>query len=437
MTAPDLALAGYPEPRRARRAIIVLSLLGFFLSMDLTLTALLIEPMKRDMLLSDVQIGLLQGTAFGLAFGLSSIPMGRLIDHRNRVRLLIVGLAIWVAALAGTAFATNVATLMVCRVALGLVCALLIPGAASIIADLYPPERRSVATSLFAVGQATGQAFGILAGGLVFDTLTRLLVTHGSLLDGLEPWRALYLAAAAIGAALILLMLTMSEPARQEKREEVPLARAAVRELWRYRGFVGPLLIAMLFSQITLQAAIVWSTPVLIRDHGLTPGQFAGWLSAVMLVGGILGALAGGQLGELGRRRGGRAGVLLPALVAALATIPLSFFALAPSVTVFAIMFGLNLFAGAAVATIGIVAITLNIPNEIRGLAMGANVFVSAVFGAATAPAAIAFLSKALGGEGMLAEAIAGVSAPAAIGAAIFFALAMRGAQRSNIDPSE
>ncbi|MFD1961012.1 hypothetical protein ACFSHP_22060 [Novosphingobium panipatense] len=52
---------------------------------------------------------------------------------------------------------------------------------------------------------------------------------------------------------------------------------------------------------------------------------------------------------------------------------------------------------GAFNATIGVIAITLNVPNEIRGLALGANVFVSAVFGAATAPTAIALLSSALG----------------------------------------
>lgn len=190
----------------------------------------------------------------------------------------------------------------------------------------------------------------------------------------------------------------------------------------------------MLFCQIALQAAAVWATPVLIRDHHLSPGQFAGWLSAITFLGGIVGALAGGQGAELGRRRGGRSGVLIPAFLAALATAPLSFFALAPGIPLFAGMLAANLMMGAVTATIGVIAITLNIPNEIRGLALGTNVFTSAIFGVATAPAAIALLSQALGGEAMLGQAIAGVSFPSSLLAAAFFLLAMRGARRSGID---
>lgn len=424
---------GYPEARRARIVMVVLALMGFFLSMDITLTTLLIEPMKRDMALSDIEIGLLQGTAFGLAFGLSSIPLGRLIDSRNRMRLLVVGLFVWMAGMAGTALASSVTLLVIWRVALGVVFALIIPAAVSIIADLFPPERRSVATSLFAVGQASGQAFGILAGGLMFDALTRMLATSPGLLDGLAPWRALYLAAAVLAVVLLIPLLLLGEPARQEQKQASTAASAAFRELWAYRAFLVPLLLAMLFCQIALQAAAVWATPVLIRDHHLSPGQFAGWLSAVTFLGGIVGALAGGQGAELGRRRRGRAGVLIPAFVAALATAPLSFFALAPGVPLFAGMLALNLMMGAVTATIGVIAITLNIPNEIRGLALGTNVFVSAVFGVATAPAAIALLSKMLGGEAMLGQAIAGVSFPSSLLAAFFFLLAMRGARRTGI----
>ncbi|MFC6623152.1 MFS transporter [Novosphingobium panipatense] len=157
--------ASYPPHKTARWAIMVLSVLGFFLSMDVTLTTLLIEPMKHDMVLTDVEIGLLQGTAFGLAFGLASLPLGRAIDRANRVTLLKLGLIVWMVSMGATALAGSVATLMLSRIALGFVYALLIPSALSIISDLYPPERRSVATSLFAVGQASGQAFGILAGG--------------------------------------------------------------------------------------------------------------------------------------------------------------------------------------------------------------------------------------------------------------------------------
>jgi len=421
--------ASYPPHKSARLAIMVLSALGFFLSMDVTLTTLLIEPMKHDMALTDVEIGLLQGTAFGLAFGLASLPLGRAIDRANRVALLKLGLLIWMVAMGATALAGSVATLMLSRIALGFVYGLLIPSALSIISDLYPPERRSVATSLFAVGQASGQAFGILAGGLIFDVLTKLLVGSPDLMGGLAPWRTLYLAAATLALPLLLGIGLISEPARQEQEQRGRSLKTALLELWEHRSFLGPLLAAMLFSTMTFQAAAVWATPVLIRSYHQTPGQFAGWLSSVTFAGGIVGALLGGQLAEFGRRRAGRAGVLLPAIAAAALTAPLSFFGVAPSVATFGILLAGSMLVGAFNATVGVIAITLNVPNEIRGLALGANVFVSAVFGAATAPTAIALLSSLLGGEAKLGLAIAGICVPGALLSALFFGVAMRGAK--------
>lgn len=416
---------GYLPRSRARQSVFCLASLGFFLSMDITLTTLLIEPMKRDMGLTDVEIGLLQGTIFGIAFGLSSLPLGRLIDRGNRVRLLAIGLALWIVGMIGTGLAPDIAILIISRILLGMVAALLIPAALSLIADLYPPEGRSIATSMFVVGQAGGQAFGVLAGGLAFDMLTRAITSH-SLPAGLAPWRALYIGAALLGLLPFLLLSFMREPVRQEQVMRSSTMRTALRELYRYRRFLVPLLAAMLFTQIALQATSVWAPALLTRRFGLTPGQFAGWLSAVMLAGGFLGALAGGWLGEAGRRLGGPRRVLLPALVAAVAIMPLSLFGVAPSVGTVAVLLLGHIFAGSIISTVGVVAITLNIPNEVRGLALGANVLCSTLLGTATAPAAIALVSGQIGGEGMLGTAIASICVPAALLSALCFGGAMR-----------
>jgi MFS family permease len=418
--------AAFPSPARARRAVICLALIGFSLSMDITLTTLLNEPLKREMVLSDVQIGLLQGTAFGMAFGISSIPLSRLIDRGNRMRLLGAGLLIWAAAMVGTALAPGFAALVVARVLLGMVAALLIPAAFSLIADLYPPDGRSVATSMFVVGQALGQAVGVLAGGLAFDALTHSLTLNPHLLFGLTAWRALYVATAMGGLLPLALLITIREPTRQEAKKHPPSPIEAFQELYRHRGLLLPLFAALVFTQITMQATSVWAPPVLTRNFGLTPGQFAGWLSAVNLLGGILGAVAGGRLGEAGRKHGGRTRVLRPAMMAALAIAPLSLFGMAPGVAGFAVLLLGAILAGAIVATIGVIAITLNIPNDIRGLALGANVLCSTLLGTATAPAAIALLSGWLGGEGQVGLAIAGLCIPAALLSALCFALAIR-----------
>ncbi|WP_315761754.1 MFS transporter [Sphingomonas sp. Y38-1Y] len=417
-----MTTAGYPSPGRALGGILFLSLLGFVLTTDITLTALLSEPMKRDLGLSDLQVALLQGTAYGLALGFASLPAGRLIDRSSRRRLLGFGLVAWAAALVAIGAARDFPMLIVGRMLLGLVAALVVPAAFSMAADLYPPERRSVSTSLLVVGQALGQGCGVLAGGLAFDMLTRMAAA-GEIATA--PWRVLYFAAAVIGAILLALLALVREPARQERRELAPDLRAAAGELWAYRRFLVPLLLGLLFAQVTIQAASIWSSPLLIR-RGLTPGAFAGWLGAILLAGGIAGALAGGWLAELGRRRSGRGGVLIPAAVMALAVAPASLFPLVGPLTGFGALLALHIFAGAVVATIGVIAVTMVIPNEIRGLALGVNTFAAAVFGAAGAPAIVALLSRALGGEAMLASAFAGICVPAAIASALCLLIAAR-----------
>ena len=197
-----------------------------------------------------------------------------------------------------------------------------------------------------------------------------------------------------------LLIEPMNEPARQERGGEIRSGFLALLKLWSYRAFIAPMLAASLFSVIALHFASVWAAPVRIRTFGQTPGRFAGWLSGITLAGGIVGALAGGRLAKLARRRGG---------------LPL-----------FAVMLGLELFCAGLISTIGIVALTLNIPNEIRGLCIGAYMLVVALFGTATAPMAIAFVCRALGDEAKPGQAIARVSAPSAVASAICFGFAMR-----------
>ena len=417
---------GFPPQARAYRALFVLAMVGFVAAMDLTMAALVVEPMKRELTLSDVQVGLLQGTTYGVAYAVCSMPFGRLIDNTRRTRLMLAGALVWVAALGATSVAHNLAPLIACRAALGGMTALLIPASLSLVADLFAPEQRSMATGLFTAGQAVGQGFGLYAGGLAFDALGRAYASDHASLGGLSPWRVLYVAAALFCLALLPALASLREPARQERTAEPGGTGAALRLLWAYRSFMVPTLAALLFSVVPFQAATAWVAPVLMRKFALSPGQFAGWLSAVTLGGGIAGAVSGGVLAEACRRRLGPRGVLVPALAAALVAAPLSLFALMPNLALFLLLLAPSLFCAGLIPTLGAVAFTLNIPNEVRGLAIGIYVMGAALFGSAVAPALTALVSQAIGGETMLGAAIAVVSVPCLLASAGFFGVAIR-----------
>lgn len=420
----------FPAPARARRALLVLTLLAFVVSMDQTMTAVLIEPMKLELALSDVEVGLLQGTVFGIAFAASALPLGRLIDSLTRVRLLLASVMIWAVSMVLTGLGHSMLALSAPRAALGMVTALLVPAAVSLLSDLFPPERRSLATSLFVVGQSCGQAFGILLGGSAYDALIGFAGHTGSI-AGLTPWRMLYVAAGLSSLLLLPLLLVMHEPQRQEKESDVRSLPVAMQELWAFRFFLIPLVAALAFSVIAFQSVPIWTASLLVRKFNLMPGQFSGWLSAATLGSGILGALAGGRLAELGRRHGGRRGVLWPALVGSLVGAPLMLFALSTSLPWFAVLLTLSLFCSSVVPTAGTVAITLNVPNEIRGTAIACYALIAALIGLCLGPTLIAMVSRLLGGERMLGVALAVVCCPSLLLSALLFGLAMRGVKAS------
>lgn len=108
---------------------------------------------------------------------------------------------------------------------------------------------------------------------------------------------------------------------------------------------------------------------------------------------------------------------------------PLSLFAVATTVQMFAVLIGLALICAGLIPTVGAIALTLNLPNEIRGRGIAAYVLTTAL-GTATAPAAIALIGDLLGGEAMLGQAVVVVSAPAGLLGAACFMLAMRGDRR-------
>lgn len=413
------------SPTRSGAALAIIATLGFLLSTDAALIVVLIEPVKRDIALSDVQIGLVQGTAFGVSYGLASFPMGWLIDRANRVSLLSVGLVVWMAGLVLTASATGLPSLIVGRVALGIVAALLVPCSLSLIVDLVPRERRSTGTSIFAVGQTIGGAFGILAGGVIYGWLTRAGPSL-SALGGMAAWRAIFLGAALLGLPFLWIVSQLRDPGRAFRDAVRPQLGASLRLLAGQRRLLVPLLAGLILVQLSQQASSIWTPPILTRRYGLGPGAFAVWLSPVLLASGVSGALGAGRLGDWARQRFGDRGMLGLAAIGALVMAPLSGFVLASSSIGFALLLALYMTIGAMLVTLGVIAITILVPDEIRGLALGANMFTATMFGTAVAPVAVARFSQSLGGEAHLTDALVLFGGPGLLLAAILFLVALR-----------
>ena len=189
---------------------------------DLQIVAILADDIKRDLGLRDQDIGFLYGTAFGVFYALFGIPLGRLADNWNRVRLMSLGLALWSAMTALSGFARTGGAMAGARVGVGVGEATASPAAYSLISDWFPKRLRATALAIYSSGIYIGGGFSLFIGGLIVEKWNAAFPDHSGPL-GLVGWQAAFLLVGLPGLALAVLVATLREPARgQSEGIEAP-----------------------------------------------------------------------------------------------------------------------------------------------------------------------------------------------------------------------
>jgi MFS family permease len=387
------------------------------------------ESVKAELRLSDATLGVIQGVSAGLALVVCSIPVGILVDRFNRVRLLIALALIWTVGTAMTAMAQGSTMLFLARVLTATGTTGALTAALSLTADLCVPEQRGRAMLVVNLGKIAGIAGAFALGGWLFGAFA-----SGTLpaIAGMVPWRGTHAVLTVVSLILIAPLLLLREPARREvaATTHAPF-RVLAAELWSRRRFLIPLFVGQVAVVMADNAALVWAAPVLSRRYGLQPGDFAGWMGALVLVSGLGGTLLGGFTADLGQKSGRRGGLLVGALFAAILGVPAALFPVAPSVTLFAVAFGALSLCGAVTGLATSVALTVLIPNELRGLCIGAFIAFAGLIGFGIAPPLVTLVSALLGGEGHLAPALAIVGVVTGILSVGAFLIAIRTAPLS------
>ena len=391
------------------------------------------EAAKAEMGLSDAVLGLIQGVSAAVPLVLFSIPIGILVDRANRVRLFAALALVWTLGTAVTAFAASVPILFLGRMLAGIGTTGALTAALSLSADLCAPTERGRAILLVNLGKALGQAAAFALIGWTFGLFVGAAAPGWF---GLTPWRATHLALTFACLACILPIFFLREPPRREVEAHVGAPfRVLMGEFWQRRAFLIPLFAGQVTVVMADAAAAIWAAPVLTRDYGQQPQDFAGWMGAIMLLTGIAGGILGGLAADLGQKTGRRGGLLVGAVVAAALSIPAALFPVAGSTTMFAVALGLLVLSGTVTGLITSVALTVYIPNELRGLCIGAFIAIAGLIGFGIAPSLVTLVSSLLGGEQHLAAALAGVGVAVSIVSLGAFAIAMRNAPASATKP--
>lgn len=385
------------------------------------------EAAKAELGLSDKMLGLIQGVSAALPLVLFSIPIGVLVDRTNRVRLTIAFALVWTLGTAWTAFAGGSTSLFAARMLTGIGTTGALTAALSLAADLSIPEQRGRALLIVNLGKSFGQAGAFALTGWILG----LILAGGLALSFFNgtPWRATHVALALISAATIIPLLLMKEPQRREVESgpDAPF-KVVMHELWARRAFLAPLFAGQTSVVMADAAAGIWAAPVLQRNFGVPPEQFAGWLGLIVLVAGIVGAVLGGVAADLGQKTGRRGGIMIGAIIAAAIGVPAALFPVMGDVTGFKIAIGVLVVAGSVTGLVTSVALTVLIPNEIRGLCIGAFIAIAGLIGFGIAPVLVTLVSDALGGEDHLAVALATVGVAVSALSVFAFMLAMRNA---------
>ncbi|MEI9984810.1 MAG: MFS transporter [Aliidongia sp.] len=251
---------------------------------DRTLISILVEPIKRDLGLSDGQIGLLSGVGFAVMYSLLGVPMARLADRFGRVRVLGSVVAVWSVMTVLSGRTVSFTTMLLARAGVGIGEAGGLPAAHALIADYFSPRFRGKALSVIGVCGGLGLSLAYAGGGLINDW---------------QGWRMAFYLGGLPGLVLsVLVFLTIREPKRSVGAGGAApnvTFRQAAATLWRRKSYVL-LCIGLGIGAIGSYGQSAWTPAFLMRAYHLSASEVGGYYSAVSgpatMVSILLGGLA-------------------------------------------------------------------------------------------------------------------------------------------------
>ncbi len=252
----------------------LLVLVYVFNFIDRQILSILAEDIKRDLDLTDAQLGFLYGTAFAVFYALFGVPIGRLADNWVRTRLLSFGLTLWSGMTALSGLAGSFTQLSLARIGVGVGEATAGPSAYSMISDWFPKARRATALSIYAAGLYLGGGVSLLIGAVVVKGWNTAYPGGGPL--GLVGWQAAFMAVGIPGLLLALWVATLIEPIRGRADGLPPPVPMAGRTI--IRNFLADM--ASVIPPLTLVNMALLGRKALLEN-----------IAALALVAGIVSAL--------------------------------------------------------------------------------------------------------------------------------------------------
>jgi predicted MFS family arabinose efflux permease len=278
--------------------------------LDRQIIVILGQLIKEDLRLTDTELGLLGGVAFAIFYALLGIPVARLAERWNRITIISTAVALWSVMTCLCGFAASFGQLFLARIGVGIGEAGCTPAAHSLLADSFPPHKRSTALAAYSMGIPFGTLLGIAGGGWLGET-------YG--------WRHAFLVVGLPGVLLALLIrVTLREPERGRfdpvTSDEAPSFGRVLGTLFTRPAYLH--LLAGLALCTFAGAGVGTFIPPLLLRGGIAPN-----LTQIALVTGLsygilalTGTAAGGLITDWAGKHNQRAYLSIPGICFIVAT---------------------------------------------------------------------------------------------------------------------
>ena len=394
---PDDETRVWPSRWQAWLTIGLLFLASIVSVIDRQILSIVTDPVRADLGISDLQISLLQGLAFGMFYATMGVWLGLVADRTNRRNLIIFGIILWSCATLAGGLAANFGQFFVSRMLVGLGEASLSPAAISLIADLFPAGKRGRPIGVFLMGQAVANGVALSISGGILEAAEAGHFLGLPVLGMLDPWRLLFVVCGLGGALVGFAFFLVREPERGSTVQTSGFAQQAKRSVTyiyaNLRQYAG-LYLGFAIYFLGAYGAGLWQVVFVSRQYGMSPAQVSLIFGPIAIVFGLMGPMIGGWLVDkiVGRR--GVGGLLGLLSFAPLLAVPSALAVFAPSahaaIFLCATMSGCSAIVGSAT----LAYLQSAMPGDLRGFSVSLTGLVNTLLGHAVGPMLVALMTE-------------------------------------------
>jgi len=401
----------YPSAGYAWYVVGVLMIVYVVSFIDRQVIFLLVEPIKRDLQISDSQVSLLQGLSFAIFYTLLGIPFGRLADRYSRRWIIAAGVFVWSLFAAACGLARDFWQLFLARMGVGVGEAALSPAAYSLMTDYFPPEKLGRAFSVYGMGITLGSGLAFVVGGFVIMFVSGEGATVTLPLFGeIRAWQFVFIVTGLPGIPLALLMLTVREPVRRgllaakaalnaPAPRQVPFSEVVGFIAQRRRVFV-PHFLGFAVLALAGYGTVAWFPTMMVRTHGLSPAEVGKIFGLILMISATAGLYAAGRLADWLTARGYADAPMRVSLGIALVGLPFGLAVpLLPEPWMIWSALIVSSFVASSWAGVSAAAVAMVTPNQMRGQVSAIYLFVVNIIGLGFGPTAVALLTDFLYGD--------------------------------------